>query len=155
MYAETRYFFIFQNISGATNFFKNCGYPFLSYTIQAILFINKKSGTFECLFGLHWLYFIKNLISETHSSLHFLYLLFLAAGDLKMPIPFVLQEVPQQTIAQFIHGILFRRHVVLKSFCIVLSVHCYYHVTTIKFDQNIRREIPMFPNQGLLRVTML
>ena len=36
----------------------------------------------------------------------------------------------------------------------LLSVHCYCHVTTIKTDQNIRREIPMFPNQGLFRVTM-
>ena len=49
----------------------------------------------------------------------------------------------------------FRRHVVLKPSCVILSVHCYCHVTTIKSDQNIRRKIPMFPNQGSFRVTMV
>ena len=65
-----------------------------------------------------------------------------------MPILFVLREVPELTIAQFTPGI-------LKPFSVVLSVHCYCHVTAIKSDQNIECEIPVFPNQGLFRVTML
>ena len=35
------------------------------------------------------------VISERYSSLHFLYLSFLIAGNLNMPIPFVFREVPQ------------------------------------------------------------
>ena len=49
----------------------------------------------------------------------------------------------------------FRRHVVLNLFCVILSVHCYCHVTTTKSDENIGREILMFPNQGFFQVTML
>ena len=41
MHVETRYFFIFQNISGATNFFKNCGDPFLSYIIGYFIYKQK------------------------------------------------------------------------------------------------------------------
>ena len=88
------------------------------------------------------------VISESHSSLQLFYLSFLAARNLKMPIHFVLREVPKLTIAQFTPGI-------LKPFSVVLSVHCYCHVTAIKSDQNIECEIPVFPNQGLFRVTML
>ena len=57
MHVETRYFFIFQNISGTIIFCKNLWVPFLK--LYHTLFINKKSGTLERLFGLA---LIKNLI---------------------------------------------------------------------------------------------
>ena len=41
MYVETRYFFIFQNIPGATKFLKTCGDPFLSYTIGYFIYKQK------------------------------------------------------------------------------------------------------------------
>ena len=53
---EARYFFIFQDISGATNFLKKLWAPF--FKLYHGLFIKKKSGTLQCLFGLE---LIKNL----------------------------------------------------------------------------------------------
>ena len=41
IHVETRNFFVFQNISVATIFFKNCGYPFLSYTIGYFIYKQK------------------------------------------------------------------------------------------------------------------
>ena len=59
-------------------------------------------------------------ISESYSFLHFLYLSFLAEGNLKIPIPFVLREVPQPTAAQLTPGILIQ-----KTRCAEAILRCF------------------------------
>ena len=44
---------------------------------------------------------------------------------------------------------------VLKPFCVVLSVHWYFHVTTIESDFKNWCKIPMFFHKGLFRLSMI
>ena len=73
------------------------------------------------------------VISESHSSFYFLHSSFLAATNMKILKTFVLREVPHYSSFNSWH------------------VHCCCHVTTMKSDQNLIPEFPMYLNEGLFQ----